>query len=49
MQLQNAVIVDGVRSAFARGGRGKPVVKRSDFAAVDWELPEVPDLGGAKE
>jgi DNA gyrase subunit A len=33
----------------ARGGRGKPVVKRSDFAAVDWELPEVPDLGGAKE
>ena len=33
----------------ARGGRGKAVVKRSDFATVDWELPEVPDLGGVKE
>lgn len=28
-----------------RGGRGKAVVKRSDFATVDWELPEVPELG----
>ncbi len=28
-----------------RGGRGKAVVKRSDFATVDHELPPVPELG----
>lgn len=28
-----------------RGGRGKAVVKRSDFATVDWDLPEIPELG----
>ncbi len=27
-----------------RGGRGKSVVKRSTFASVDWELPEIPEL-----
>jgi len=27
-----------------RGGRGKAVVKRSNFATVDWDLPEVPEL-----
>ncbi|MBK6563158.1 MAG: thiolase family protein [Dehalococcoidia bacterium] len=30
MQLQNAVIVDGARSAFGRGGRGKLVATRLD-------------------
>ncbi len=30
MELQNAVIVDGARSAFARGGRGKLVATRLD-------------------
>lgn len=30
MELQNAVIVDGVRSAFGRGGRGKLVATRLD-------------------
>ena len=28
-----------------RGGRGKAVVKRTGFATVDYELPEVPELG----
>ena len=30
MKLQNVVLVDGVRSAFARGGRGKLVATRLD-------------------
>ncbi len=30
MELQNVVLVDGVRSAFARGGRGKLVATRLD-------------------
>jgi acetyl-CoA acetyltransferase len=30
MQLRNVVIVDGVRSPFARGGRGKLVATRLD-------------------
>jgi len=34
MQLQNAVIVDGVRSAFARGGRGMLVATRLDEAGA---------------
>ncbi|MCB9654546.1 MAG: hypothetical protein H6729_10510 [Deltaproteobacteria bacterium] len=27
-----------------RGGRGKPVVKRAQFASAEWPLPAVPDL-----
>ncbi|MCS7294083.1 MAG: hypothetical protein NZ761_01625, partial [Dehalococcoidia bacterium] len=34
MELQTAVIVDGVRSAFARGGRGKLVATRLDEAGA---------------
>ena len=34
MQLRNAVIVDGVRSAFARGGRGTLVATRLDEAGA---------------
>lgn len=34
MQLRNAVIVDGARSAFARGGRGKLVATRLDEAGA---------------
>jgi acetyl-CoA acetyltransferase family protein len=34
MELQNAVIVDGVRSPFARGGRGKLVATRLDEAGA---------------
>jgi len=34
MKLRNAVIVDGVRSAFARGGRGKLVATRMDEAGA---------------
>jgi acetyl-CoA acetyltransferase family protein len=34
MQLRNVVIVDGVRSAFARGGRGKLVATRLDEAGA---------------
>ncbi|MEX0785709.1 MAG: thiolase family protein [Dehalococcoidia bacterium] len=34
MELKNVVLVDGVRSAFARGGRGKMVATRLDEAAV---------------
>jgi acetyl-CoA acetyltransferase family protein len=34
MELQNAVIVDGVRSAFARGGRGSLVATRLDEAGA---------------
>ncbi len=34
MELQNVVIVDGVRSAFARGGRGKLVATRLDEAGA---------------
>ena len=30
MQLRNAVLVDGVRSPFGRGGRGKLVATRLD-------------------
>ncbi len=31
-QLNNVVVVDGVRSAFGRGGRGKLVATRLDEA-----------------
>ena len=34
MELQNVVLVDGVRSAFARGGRGNLVATRLDDAAA---------------
>ncbi len=34
MQLRNAVLVDGVRSPFARGGRGKLVATRLDVAGA---------------
>ena len=34
MQLSNVVIVDGVRTAFARGGRGKLVATRLDEAGA---------------
>ena len=34
MELKNVVLVDGVRSAFARGGRGKLVATRMDDAAA---------------
>ncbi|MGE5596695.1 MAG: thiolase family protein [Hyphomicrobiales bacterium] len=34
MELQNVVIVDGARSAFGRGGRGKLVATRLDNAAA---------------
>ena len=34
MELRNVVLVDGVRSAFARGGRGKLVATRLDNAAA---------------
>jgi acetyl-CoA acetyltransferase family protein len=34
MQLQNAVLVDGLRTAFARGGRGKLVATRLDEAGA---------------
>jgi len=34
MQLRNAVLVDGVRSAFARGARGKLVATRLDEAGA---------------
>lgn len=34
MELQNAVIVDGARSAFAKGGRGKLVATRLDEAGA---------------
>ncbi len=34
MQLRNAVIVDGVRSPFARGGRGKLVATRLDVTGA---------------
>lgn len=34
LELQNAVIVDGARSAFARGGRGKLVATRLDEAGA---------------
>ncbi len=34
MELQNAVIVDGVRSAFGRGGRGKLTATRLDEAGA---------------
>src|SRR3990172_9072219 len=34
MELKNVVLVDGVRSAFARGGRGKLVATRLDEAAA---------------
>lgn len=34
MQVRNAVLVDGVRSAFARGGRGKLVATRLDEAGA---------------
>ncbi|MCP4579090.1 MAG: thiolase family protein [Deltaproteobacteria bacterium] len=35
MRLRNAVIVDGLRSAFARGGRGKLEATRLDDAAAE--------------
>ena len=34
MELQNVVIVDGVRSAFARGGRGAFTATRLDTIGV---------------
>jgi acetyl-CoA acetyltransferase len=34
MELQNVVLVDGARSAFARGGRGKLVATRLDDAGA---------------
>ena len=34
MELKNVVLVDGVRSAFTRGGRGKMVATRMDEAAA---------------
>ena len=34
MQLRNVVVVDGMRSAFGRGGRGKLVATRLDDAAA---------------
>ena len=34
MQFRNAVLVDGVRTAFARGGRGKMVATRLDETAA---------------
>ncbi len=34
MELKNVVLVDGVRSAFARGGRGKMVATRMDEAGA---------------
>jgi acetyl-CoA acetyltransferase family protein len=49
MQVRNAVLVDGVRSAFARGGRGKLVATRLDEAgatvlrALLDRNPRVPD------
>ena len=36
MQLRNVVVVDGARSAFARGGRGKLLATRLDDAP-GWE------------
>ena len=40
MQLRNVVLVDGVRSPFGRGGRGKLVAPRLDEvgAKILWEL-----------
>jgi acetyl-CoA acetyltransferase family protein len=49
MQLRNAVLVDGMRSAFARGGRGKFVATRLDEVAAQVlrtvldRNPKVPD------
>jgi len=49
MQTRNVVLVDGVRSAFARGGRGKLVATRLDEAgatvlrALFERNPKVPD------
>lgn len=49
MQVRNVVLVDGVRSAFARGGRGKLVATRLDEAgatvlrALLERNPRVPD------
>jgi len=34
MQLRNAVLVDGVRSPFGRGGRGKLVATRLDIVGA---------------
>lgn len=34
MELKNVVLVDGARSAFARGGRGKLVATRLDTAGA---------------
>ena len=34
MELRNVVLVDGARSAFARGGRGKLVATRLDETAA---------------
>ena len=34
MKLRNVVLVDGARSAYARGGRGKLVATRMDEAAA---------------
>ncbi len=34
MQSRNVVLVDGVRSAFSRGGRGKLVATRLDDAGA---------------
>ena len=34
MQLQNVVLVDGARTAFARGARGKLVATRLDEAGA---------------
>src|SRR3990172_13358320 len=34
MELRNVVLVDGARSAFARGGRGKRVATRLDETAA---------------
>ena len=50
MQLKKVVIVDGVRSAFARGARGKLVATRLDDAgaqvlrALMDRNPKVPDV-----
>jgi len=35
--------------AAARAGRGKAIVKRSKFAEVELELPEVPELPEPEE
>ena len=49
MQSRSAVLVDGVRSAFARGGRGKLVATRLDDAGAQVlralldRQPSVPD------